>query len=79
MRAVVLCALLCSAGPVRASPKQHPPGPVDRPATCEDECKDQNARDDAVCDDRVLVEADRGFCHQSVRARLDVCLRLCED
>jgi hypothetical protein len=78
MRAAVLCALLCSAAPVRSSP-QHSPGPIGAPATCEDECQAQNARDHAVCDDRVLEDADRGFCHQSARARLDVCLRICED
>ena len=81
MRAVVLCALfsgICFAQH-GVSPRRAHPGPVNGPPTCEEECKSQNARDDAVCDDRVLIEADRFTCHQSVRARLDVCLRLCED
>jgi hypothetical protein len=78
MRALFLCALFCSVSFARSSPSR-PPGPIDGPTTCEEECKAQNARDDAVCDDRVLIEGDRGTCHQSVRARLDVCLRLCED
>jgi hypothetical protein len=78
MRAVVLCALLCSVAFAKPVPGPHP-GPVDGPPSCEEECKAQNARDDAVCDDRALFEGDRWTCHQSARARLDVCLRICED
>jgi hypothetical protein len=47
--------------------------------TCEDECKAQNALDHAVCEDRPLLEGDRGLCHETASARLAVCLRICEE
>jgi hypothetical protein len=46
---------------------------------CEEQCRQELARDDAACDEARHDDAERGFCHQSVSARLDVCLRLCDD
>jgi hypothetical protein len=73
MRAVVLCALFAFSS--RAAPVRSPFSE----RSCEDECRAQGARDHAECDVRPAAEADRSFCHQNVGARLDVCLRLCEE
>lgn len=77
MRAVVGCALLSVllAGAVHAEavPK------LGEPASCEEQCQLEKARDDAACDEGVLGEGDRALCHVSVQARLEVCLRICED
>jgi hypothetical protein len=82
MRAVVMCALLLHVSVAAGAQFGSGSGPdrnlLSEP-TCEDECKAQEARDDAVCDDRPLGENSRGFCHRSVRARFDICLRICED
>lgn len=80
MRAVVGCAivsvLLLGSG-ARADgrlslPKFQEP-------SCEEQCRLERARDDVACDEGVLREGDRALCHESVRARHDVCLRICED
>lgn len=77
MRAVVGCALLSlwlGAG-ARADGL---PGPRHE-ASCEEQCQLEQARDDAACDEGVLMEGDRALCHQAVQARLEVCLKVCED
>jgi hypothetical protein len=77
MRAVFFGALLAAlAGSPAASGAL--PRIGDEPS-CEDECKAQTARDDAVCDVGSLDDAERSFCHLLVRARYDVCLRICAD
>jgi hypothetical protein len=47
--------------------------------SCEEKCRLDNERDAAACDARPLQEGDRALCHDTARARLDVCLRICDD
>jgi hypothetical protein len=80
MRAVVGCAIvsvlcLCAAPLARGNSPSLPK----RDFSCEEECREERARSDAACEELVLDEGARGFCHQTVRARHDVCMRLCED
>lgn len=78
MRAVVGCAILSMllVGSVRAGAT---PPKLRQPASCEEQCQLEKARDEAACDERPLREGDRALCHVSVQARLEVCLRICED
>jgi hypothetical protein len=80
MRAVVGCAIvsvLLVVVPGRA--EEQVPLPRFGERTCEEQCQAERQRDDAACDDRPLREGSRVLCHDSVRARLEVCLRICED
>jgi hypothetical protein len=83
MRAVVLgafaLALVGSSGLGRGSPQPPLAPALPHDQTCEEQCQSERARDDAACEDRALGDGQRGFCHQAVRARLDVCLRICDD
>jgi hypothetical protein len=47
--------------------------------SCEEQCRMDGQRDDAACDAEPLDEGARAQCHQAARARLDVCLRVCDD
>jgi hypothetical protein len=47
--------------------------------SCEEQCRQDRLQNDATCEDRPLLESTREQCHDSVAARLDVCLRICED
>jgi hypothetical protein len=47
--------------------------------TCEEQCRVVCERDNASCDTGALAERDRSFCRDAVRARLEVCLIICED
>jgi hypothetical protein len=81
MRAVVGCAIvsvmvLVAGG--RANGKLPRPA-IGQEPTCEEQCRAERERDDAGCDAGSLPESNRSFCHDAVRARLDVCLRICED
>jgi hypothetical protein len=84
MRAVVGCAIvsvwlavsLFGAG--RAEGRL--PVPKFGEPTCEEQCRLERARDDIACDAGPLIGVgDRALCHEAVRARHDVCLRICED
>ena len=79
MRAVVGCAfgvlLLVVAG--RAQGRL--PLPRFGEPSCEEQCRLERTRDDAGCDAGVRSEGDRALCHEAVSARLDVCLRICDD
>jgi hypothetical protein len=79
MRAVVGCAIvllsLLAAFPVEG----RLPVPRFGETTCEEQCRLDRVRDDAACDDAPLRESGREQCHEAVRARLDICLRICED
>jgi len=81
MRAVVRCAIvsvvLVCAG--RASGGGHEWPRLGREPTCEEQCRSDGERADAACDAGPIQEGDRALCHESARARLDVCLRICED
>jgi hypothetical protein len=81
MRALVVAAFVVSVLGMSRTGRGDPtlPPRLPRDLSCEEQCQVERNRDDAACDDRALQEADRGFCHQAVRARLDVCLRICED
>jgi hypothetical protein len=81
MRASVIAVFVLSLVGASGKGRGEPPSPprLPRDLSCEEQCQVERARDDAACEDRALQEADRGFCHQVVRARLDVCLRICED
>jgi len=48
-------------------------------SSCEENCRLDSERDSAECDARSLQEGDRALCHESARARRDVCLRICDD
>jgi hypothetical protein len=79
MRAVVGCAIvsvLLLAGGRRADGL---PVPRFGEPSCEEKCRLDGERDEASCDARPLQEGDRALCHDAARARLDVCLRICED
>jgi len=79
MRAVVGCAigllLLVLSGRAETLPLPR----FGEPASCEEQCRFDRTRDDAACETGMLAETDRRLCHEAVRARLDVCLRICED
>jgi hypothetical protein len=48
-------------------------------ASCEDQCREDGVRDDATCDDAPMQAQSRLVCHDNVKARVDLCLRICED
>ena len=79
MRAVLGCAVLmllvCFAAPAEG----RMPLPKLGEPTCEDQCREDGVRDDATCDDAPMQAQSRVACHDTVRARLDLCLRICED
>jgi hypothetical protein len=83
MRAVAGCAILgvlFAAAAVGRADDGYPPAPrFGESQTCEEQCRSERARNDAACDTGMLAESDRALCHEAVRARLDVCLRICED
>ncbi len=79
MRAVVGCAivslLLLMAGRVEG----RLPVPRFGEPSCEEQCRLEKQRDEAACDDRARSDGNRALCLEAVRARLDICLRICED
>jgi hypothetical protein len=82
MRAVFGCVVALvmvvlvgsSAHGQKSSPRR-----LDAEASCEEQCRLDRQRDDATCEDRPLLESTREQCHESVDARLSVCLRICDD
>lgn len=79
MRAVVGCAILSVLLAVAGRADGRLPLPHFGEPTCEEQCRLESARDDAACDGEVSRDGDRALCHEAVRARHDVCLRICED
>jgi hypothetical protein len=79
MRAVVGCAIVSVLLLVSAGHADGLPVPRFGEPTCEEKCRLEGERDHATCDARPLHEGDRALCHESAHARLDVCLRICED
>jgi hypothetical protein len=79
MRAVLGCAavmlLALMSAPAEGRLQQHKFGE----STCEEQCREDGLRDDATCDDAPMHAQSRALCHEQVKARLDVCLRICED
>jgi hypothetical protein len=80
MRAVVWCAIVSVGLVIGGRAAGEPEWPrLGRETTCEEQCRLDAGRDDAGCDASPRAESDRALCHDAVRARLDVCLRICED
>jgi hypothetical protein len=81
MRAVVGCAvvsLLLLVSADRAEGRL--PVPKFGEPTCEEQCRNEQARGAAACEDGSAVrQSVRDQCLETVDARLDVCLRICED
>jgi hypothetical protein len=79
MRAVLGCAVVMLlafvATPAQGRLKTHKLGEP----SCEEQCREDGDRDDATCDDAPMHAQSRVLCHDTVKARLDVCLRICED
>jgi len=80
MRAVVGCAVVSLLLLVSAqSAEGRLPVPKFGEPTCEEQCRLEQARDAAACEDGPARQAVREQCHEAVDARLDVCLRICDD
>jgi hypothetical protein len=80
MRAVVGCAIVSVLLAVGSRADGDMPAPrFGATPSCEEQCRAERARDDAACDGGMLAESDRPLCHEAVRARHDVCLRICDD
>ena len=79
MRAVVGCAIVSGWLLVAGGRADGVPVPKFGEPSCEETCRLDSERDDAACDAGRLDDGDRAQCHQSTRARLDVCLRICDD
>jgi len=82
MRAVVGCAIV-SVWLLLVAGRAEGGLPVPRfgeAMTCEEQCRFERTRDDDACENGPLISVgDRALCHESARARHDVCLRICED
>jgi hypothetical protein len=80
MRAVVGCAVVCLLL-IGATGRADDALPLPRfgEPSCEEQCRQDGVRDDASCDAHPLREGERALCHDAVRARVAVCLRICED
>ena len=79
MRAVVWCAIVSVGLLVGGGRAGGMPVPKFGEPTCEEKCRLDSERDAATCDARVSYQGDRALCHEAARARLDVCLRICDD
>ena len=79
MRAVVGCAIVAGWLLVAGGQAQGVPTPKFGEPSCEEKCRLDSERDAAGCDVQPLQEGDRAQCRNAPRARLDVCLRICDD
>jgi hypothetical protein len=81
MRAVFGCVVgLVLAASVGSAHGQSNPRRLASDETCEEQCRADRTRDDATCEDKaLLLQSTREQCHESVEARLSVCLRICYD
>ncbi len=79
MRAVVGCAIVAGWLLVAGGRADGVPAPKFGEPTCEEKCRLDSERDAAGCDAQPLQEGDRAQCRDAARARLDVCLRICDD
>jgi hypothetical protein len=79
MRAVFGCVVgLVLVASVGSAHGQSGPRKLASDQTCEEQCRADRTRDDATCE-QPLLESTREQCHESVEARLSVCLRICDD
>jgi hypothetical protein len=76
MRAVVGCAIVSVVLLVGGGRAGGVPVPKFGEPTCEEKCRLDGERDAAACD---AYEGERALCHEAASARLDVCLRICDD
>jgi hypothetical protein len=79
MRAVVGCAIVAGWLLFSAGRADGVPVPKLGEPSCEDKCRLDSERDAERCDAERLQEGARDQCRQVARARLDVCLRICDD
>jgi hypothetical protein len=79
MRAVVWCAIMSVVVLVGSGRAVGVPVPKFGEPSCEEKCRLDGERDAATCDAGTLRVGDRALCHEAARARLDVCLRICDD
>ena len=79
MRAAVWCAIVSVVLLVDAGRASSFPTPKFGEPSCEEKCRLENERDAASCDTRALEAGDRALCQDTTRARLEVCLRICND
>ena len=79
MRAVVGCAIVAGWLLVAGGRAQGVPTPKFGEPSCEEKCRLDSERDAAGCDVQPLQEGDPAQCRNAARARLDVCLRICDD
>jgi hypothetical protein len=79
MRAAVRCAMVVAALLVGGGRAVGVPVPKFGEPSCEEKCRIDGERDSATCDDRAQTDGDRVLCRETVRARRDVCLRVCDD
>ena len=79
MRAVVGCAIVSGWLLVAGGRAVGVPAPRFDEPSCEETCRLDSQRDDAGCEAQSLDEGARAQCHEATRARLEVCLRICDD
>ena len=80
MRAVVGCAIVAGWLLVAGGRAEGVPTPqLGEPSSCEEMCRLEGERVAKGCDAQPLQEGDRAQCREAARARLDVCLRICDD
>ena len=79
MRAAVWCAIVSVGLFVGGGRAGGVPVPKFGEPSCEEKCRLDSERDTASCDADALREGDRTLCHEAARARLDFCLRICDD
>jgi hypothetical protein len=79
MRAVLGCAVVMVLACAGGSAEGRMPLPKLGVPSCEEQCREEGVRDDATCDDAPMQAQSRVLCHDNVKARVDVCLRICED
>jgi hypothetical protein len=79
MRAVVGCAIVAGFLLAAGGRAVGVPLPKFGEPSCEEQCRLDSERDAADCDARAVQDGDRALCHETARARLDVCLRICDD
>ena len=79
MRAAVRCAVVAAVVLVGAGRAGSVPLPKFGEPSCEEKCRLDSERDAASCEERPQGDGARSLCLESARARLDVCLRICDD
>ncbi|HXU73849.1 MAG TPA: hypothetical protein VN947_31230 [Polyangia bacterium] len=79
MRAAVWCAAVAVVLLVGGGRAVGVPVPKFGEPSCEEKCRLDSERDAATCEARSTADGARALCIESVHARRDVCLRICDD